>query len=125
MSGAPATRQRRSKKVVKKTRPEKSATGKGAATKAPKTSGARGDVRSARKPVPAPPKGKQVDAGDSAARPRPKTRSAPPPVDLEVDPDVLEFIKAIDDYRAAHDRPFPTWSEVLYVLKGLGYRRQR
>ena len=41
----------------------------------------------------------------------------------EMPADVLEFITAIDDYKRHHQRPFPTWSEVLEVLKSLGYQR--
>jgi hypothetical protein len=41
----------------------------------------------------------------------------------EMPPDVLEFITAIDDYKRLHQRPFPTWSEVLEVVKRLGYAR--
>lgn len=41
----------------------------------------------------------------------------------EMSPDVLEFIRAMDDYRVRHERPFPSWSEVLDVLKALGYRK--
>jgi hypothetical protein len=32
---------------------------------------------------------------------------------------------AIDDYRRAHDRLFPNWSEVWSVLVELGYSKQR
>jgi len=38
-------------------------------------------------------------------------------------PDVIEFITAIDDYKRLRQRPFPTWSEILEILKGLGYQR--
>jgi hypothetical protein len=55
--------------------------------------------------------------------PKPTRRSSPAPVDLEIDPDVLEFIAAIDHYRKAYNRPFPGWSEVLQILKQLGYRK--
>ena len=48
-------------------------------------------------------------------------RSAPPMA--EVDTDVLEFIAAIDRFKQEHGRPFPNWSEVLMVVKQLGYRR--
>jgi len=41
----------------------------------------------------------------------------------EMPPDVLEFIHAIDTYKRVHQRPFPNWSEVLEILKGLGYSR--
>jgi hypothetical protein len=33
------------------------------------------------------------------------------------------FIKAIDAYKRVNDRPFPTWTEVLEVLRKLGYRK--
>jgi len=35
----------------------------------------------------------------------------------------LEFINAINAYKSRHNRPFPTWSEVLHVLAALGYRK--
>jgi hypothetical protein len=38
-------------------------------------------------------------------------------------PEEMEFINAINAYRQKYGRPFPTWSEVLHVLKALGYRR--
>ena len=37
--------------------------------------------------------------------------------------DDLEFIRAIDGYKRKHNRPFPTWSEVLRIVKDLGYRK--
>jgi hypothetical protein len=48
-------------------------------------------------------------------------RSAPPMA--EVDSEALEFIEAIDRFKRQHGRPFPSWSEVLMVLRELGYRR--
>jgi hypothetical protein len=42
---------------------------------------------------------------------------------LDVDAEVLEFIAAIERFKKAHNRPFPGWSEVLFVLKELGYRK--
>jgi hypothetical protein len=35
----------------------------------------------------------------------------------------FEFVMAIDEYKRANARPFPTWTEVLDVIKALGYRR--
>ena len=35
----------------------------------------------------------------------------------------IEFMSAMDQYKRANGRPFPTWSEVLEVLRDLGYRR--
>ncbi len=35
----------------------------------------------------------------------------------------FEFLMAIDEYKKANSRPFPTWTEVLELIKALGYRR--
>jgi hypothetical protein len=37
--------------------------------------------------------------------------------------DELEFMLAMDHYKRRQKRPYPTWSEVLEVLKALGYRK--
>lgn len=33
------------------------------------------------------------------------------------------FLKAIDAYKRVNNRPYPTWSEVLEVIRKLGYRK--
>ena len=33
------------------------------------------------------------------------------------------FMKAMDQYKRDNRRPFPTWSEVLEVLRSMGYRK--
>jgi hypothetical protein len=33
------------------------------------------------------------------------------------------FIKAIDAYKRVNDRPYPSWTEVLEVIRKLGYRK--
>lgn len=33
------------------------------------------------------------------------------------------FIKAIDAYKRVNDKPFPSWTEVLEVIRKLGYRK--
>jgi hypothetical protein len=33
------------------------------------------------------------------------------------------FLMAIDEYKKKNARPFPTWTEVLEVIKALGYRK--
>ncbi|TWT58149.1 hypothetical protein KOR42_15200 [Thalassoglobus neptunius] len=38
-------------------------------------------------------------------------------------PDEIEFMKAMDDYKRRSNRQFPTWSEVLEVIRDLGYRK--
>jgi len=35
----------------------------------------------------------------------------------------FEFLMAIDEYKKKNARPFPTWTEVLEVIKALGYRK--
>jgi hypothetical protein len=35
----------------------------------------------------------------------------------------LEFIKAIDEYKRANGKPFPTWTEILDLVLYLGYRK--
>ncbi len=35
----------------------------------------------------------------------------------------IEFVRAIDRYKRKFDRPFPTWSEVLAIIKELGYTK--
>jgi hypothetical protein len=37
--------------------------------------------------------------------------------------DEVEFMKAMDDYKRKSGRMFPTWSEVLEVVRSLGYTR--
>jgi hypothetical protein len=34
-----------------------------------------------------------------------------------------EFLQAIDEYKRTQRRPYPTWREVLRVLRSLGYRK--
>jgi len=35
----------------------------------------------------------------------------------------FEFLMAIDEYKRANARPFPTWTEVLEIIKAMGYRK--
>lgn len=38
--------------------------------------------------------------------------------------DEVEFMKAMDDYKRKSGRMFPTWSEVLEVVRSLGYTKE-
>jgi len=38
-------------------------------------------------------------------------------------PDEIEFMRAMDEYKRKSGRQFPTWSEVLEVIKSMGYKR--
>lgn len=35
----------------------------------------------------------------------------------------IEFMRAMDEYKRKSGRQFPTWSEVLEVIRSLGYRQ--
>ncbi len=41
----------------------------------------------------------------------------------ELTDEQFEFVMAIDEYKRVNKRPFPSWTEVLEVVKYLGYRR--
>ncbi|MCA9088378.1 MAG: hypothetical protein KDA90_07045 [Planctomycetaceae bacterium] len=47
----------------------------------------------------------------------------PTTCERDYQPEEVEFMKAMDDYKRRSGRPFPTWSEVLEVLRDLGYRK--
>jgi hypothetical protein len=35
----------------------------------------------------------------------------------------FEFVRTVDQYKKLNNRPFPTWTEVLELIKALGYRK--
>src|SRR5436305_940233 len=37
--------------------------------------------------------------------------------------DEIEFMRAMDEYKRKAGRQFPTWSEVLEVVRSMGYKR--
>jgi hypothetical protein len=41
----------------------------------------------------------------------------------ELSAEQFEFVMAMDEYKRANKRPFPSWTEVLEVIKYLGYRK--
>lgn len=41
----------------------------------------------------------------------------------EMTPTELEFIRAIDTYKRKFNIPFPSWVEILGILKQLGYEK--
>ena len=64
--------------------------------------------------------------GDRAERPeRPERRRQVDPTTCERDynDEEIVFMKSMDNYKRDNRRPFPTWSEVLEVLRALGYRK--
>ena len=41
----------------------------------------------------------------------------------EMTDEQFAFIMAINEYKQVNKKPFPTWTEVLDVIKALGYRK--
>lgn len=35
----------------------------------------------------------------------------------------FNFLMAVDEYKKLNNRPFPSWTEILEVIKALGYRK--
>ena len=62
---------------------------------------------------------------DRRVEPEPERRRQVDPTTCEKDysDEEIIFMKAMDQYKRANRRPFPTWSEVLEVLHALGYRK--
>jgi len=58
-------------------------------------------------------------------RNQPERRRQVDPTTCEKDysDEEIVFMKAMDKYKRDNRRPFPTWSEVLEVLRSLGYRK--
>lgn len=40
-----------------------------------------------------------------------------------LEPEVLEFINAVNDFKSRNQKPFPTWTEIFQVFVSLGYRK--
>src|SRR4051794_11138046 len=47
----------------------------------------------------------------------------PATCERDYSPDELEFMRAMHEYKQRSGRMFPSWSEVLEVLQGLGYEK--
>ncbi|MBN2209923.1 MAG: hypothetical protein JW709_00875 [Sedimentisphaerales bacterium] len=41
----------------------------------------------------------------------------------EMTDEQFEFIMAIDQYKRANNRPFPTFTEILEIIQAMGYRK--
>ena len=68
--------------------------------------------------------------GAAASRKARTARKADPPAcknpitsDREYSPEEVEWMEAIQAYKLKTNRKFPTWCEVLAVLKELGYEK--
>ncbi len=41
----------------------------------------------------------------------------------EMTAEQFEFLQAVNEYKKVNSRPFPSWSEVLDIVKAMGYRK--
>lgn len=41
----------------------------------------------------------------------------------EMTDEQFAFLQAVEEYKQVNERPFPTWTEVLDIVKALGYRK--
>lgn len=82
-----------------------------------------------RRIVPERRSNKPVDKADSerrtSSRRKVERRRLIDPTTCERDysADEVEFMKAMDEYKRKSGRLFPTWSEVLEVVRSLGYTK--
>lgn len=63
------------------------------------------------------------DGEDRRSRVERRRQIDPTTCERDYQPDEIEFMRAMDDYKRRSGRQFPTWSEVLEVLRDLGYRK--
>jgi len=91
----------------------------------------KGDRRTVKSDTPAANRRKSSDRRKSPGR-----RKADPDItehrkverrinEYPMTDDELEFIKAVNDYKQRYNKPFPTWSEILHILKGIGYEKTK
>lgn len=77
-------------------------------------------AKSAAKATRAQPTTQGATQGATKGTARAKPAGAKPD---QMPKEVLEFIQAIDTYKRQNQRPFPNWSEILEILKELGYQK--
>ena len=58
-----------------------------------------------------------------SSRPGRRRRIDPTTCERDYQPEELEFMRAIEQYKRSSGRMFPTCSELLEVVRGLGYVR--
>ena len=95
--------------------PTDPATGGPQADRRSRTDRRKGDRRVRDVPV-------AVDRRKGDRRQGPRRKRSMNQYDLEAE--TLEFINAINRFKESSGRPFPTWSEVLGILRDLGYEKR-
>ena len=74
-------------------------------------------------PKPAVHIGEERRQGPRRAKVERRRQIDPTTCERDYTADEIEFMKAMDDYKRRSGRQFPTWSEVLEVVRGMGYKR--
>jgi hypothetical protein len=62
-----------------------------------------------------------LDRRRGPGRRRPEDRKAAE--EGQMTDEQFAFVMAVDQYKKLNSRPFPTWTEVLDIIKTLGYRK--
>lgn len=62
-------------------------------------------------------------SGESRRKTQRRREIDPTTCERDYSLDEVEFMSAMDNYKRRSGRPFPTWSEVLEVVRSLGYRK--
>lgn len=66
----------------------------------------------------------KVERRKEARRKKPRRRQIDPTTcERDYSGEEIEFMRALDSYKRASGRMFPTCSEILEVMRGLGYRK--
>lgn len=65
----------------------------------------------------------EVDRRAGGDRRKASRRKRRGPNVYDLDEEEMEFVRAIQSFKEKTGRPFPTWSEVLGILRELGYRK--
>ena len=65
---------------------------------------------------------KQATGGDRRKVER-RRQIDPTTCERDYSSEEIDFMGAMDDYKRRSGRQFPTWSEVLEVLRSMGYRK--
>jgi hypothetical protein len=60
---------------------------------------------------------------DRSTLPERRRQVDPTTCERDYNEEEIVFMKSMDHYKRDNRRPFPTWSEVLEVLRSLGYRK--
>ncbi len=66
---------------------------------------------------------RNIPAATDRRKPEPAEAKPEPPCPPPFEDEATRFMKAMERYKRENRRPFPTWSEVLEVLRALGYRK--